>query len=199
MLRGRVPPCARPRLEPFVGFSCSLLLLVASCTLMGWGRPAARGRIGPTKPCFSVTRSSAAMCANARRLISVNVFGYNLSSDSLKAPGKFQPHLLDLKSVQVVLHGLPLILFNIEEIIRKPSGGFVDKVLFPEQRRKLVKGGGDMFVGKANEPFQRRACQRAHEQLAVHNVRSSCKHHLCVGIWVLYSCEGDLRAQRRGR
>jgi len=93
-------------------------------------------------------------------------------------------------------------LFYIEDIIRKPRGGFVNKVLFPEQRRELVKGG-DVFVGKANEPFQRRACQRAHEQLAVHDVRSSCKHHLSVerremGLWILYSGEGDLWAQRRG-
>jgi len=92
-------------------------------------------------------------------------------------------------------------MFNIKNIIRKPSGGFVNKVLFPEQRRELVKGG-DVSVGKANEPFQRRAYQRAHEQFVVHDVRSSRKHHLSVkrremGLWVLYSCESDLRAQRR--
>jgi len=61
-----------------------------------------------------------------------------------------QSHHLDPEPVQVVLHGLPLVLFEIENVIRKSGEGLVHMVLFPEQRCKLVEVG-DMSVGKAND------------------------------------------------
>ena len=60
--------------------------IVASWTLMGRGWPVPRGRTRPTLPPFSVTWSSATMCATARRLISQNIFGQHLIRELLKGP-----------------------------------------------------------------------------------------------------------------
>ena len=65
-----------------------------------------------------------------------------------------QSHHLDPEPVQVVLHGLSLVLFDIKIIIRRSGGGLVHKVLFLEQCSKLVEVS-DVPVRKASEPFQR--------------------------------------------
>ena len=64
----------------------AFISVVALSTLMAWGQPVPRGRTTPTLLRFSVTRSSMMMCAMARCLISQNVFGQHLISESLKGP-----------------------------------------------------------------------------------------------------------------
>ena len=63
-----------------------------------------------------------------------------------------QSNHLNPELVQVVLHGFPLVLLDIKNIVRKPGGGLVYKVLFPEQCGILVEAS-DVSVGKADEPF----------------------------------------------
>ena len=46
-------------------------------------------------------------------------------------------------------------------------------------------------IREADEPIHHRAHQRAHEQLALHRIRSPNQHHLCmegreVSLWVLH-------------
>jgi len=53
--------------------------------------------------------------------------------------GGLQVNHLNPELVQVVLHGLPLILLDIKNIVGKPGGALVYKVLFPEQCGKLIK------------------------------------------------------------
>ena len=67
-------------------FARGFFFVVASCTLMGWGRPVPQGLVGPTLPRFSLTSFSVPMWATARRRISQNVFGRHLIRESLKGP-----------------------------------------------------------------------------------------------------------------
>ena len=80
--------------------------------------------------------------------------------------------------------------FDVKDIVVDSRGSPVDEVLLSEQHRKFVEGS-DVSVRETDEPFQHRSCQRAHQQHAVHSVRSPCEHHLgverCeVSLWVFY-------------
>jgi len=66
--------------------------------------------------------------------------------------GGLQADHLNPKSFQVILHGFPLVLLDIKDVIGEPGGGLVDKVLFPEQCDKLIKTS-NVSVGEADEPF----------------------------------------------
>jgi len=56
------------------------------------------------------------------------------------------------KSVQVILHGFPLVLLDIKDVVGESGEGLVDKLLFPEQCGKLIKTS-NVSVGEADEPF----------------------------------------------
>ena len=66
--------------------------------------------------------------------------------------GGLQADHLNPEPVQVVLHGFPLILLDIKNIVGKPGGGLVYKVLFPEQCGKLIKTS-NVSIGEVDEPF----------------------------------------------
>ena len=83
------------------------------------------------------------------------------------------------KPVQEVLQGFSLPLFHPEEVGRYRRLSSVDDELLFEQSKELVEGG-NVAIWEANEQLQCGACERAHEQLIVHGVRSSQDHHLSI-------------------
>jgi len=100
------------------------------------------------------------------------------------------------KPVQEVLQRLSLPLFHPKKVKRDRRSSSVDYELFLEQSRKLVEGR-DVAIWEANEPLQRCAYERAHEQLTVHGVHSSRDHHLSVercemDLWVFCTFEDGL-------
>ena len=213
MFRGRVPSRVRPHLELFVGFSRALLLcghLVHPHGLRStW-------RLRSDKINETAFLCDSFICSDVRQSPTPDL-GERLRVEPQQRFTKrswqhsfdegvyrhglicgFQPYHLDPKPVQVLRQRLPLVLFNVKDIVRESSGGPVDEVLFSEQRHELVERG-DVSVREADKPFQRRVCQRAHKQLAIHSVRPSYEHHLgmerCeMGLWVLDTCEDDLQA-----
>ena len=61
-----------------------------------------------------------------------------------------------------------------------------------------------MTIWKANESVHGHTCQRAHEELAPHGVRTANKHHLRmerseVGLWIFHSRERHLRTHESVR
>jgi len=83
------------------------------------------------------------------------------------------------KRMRKSFQGLFLILSYVVKIVRDWRGSPVGYVLLPEQHRELRKLC-HMPVKEADEPIKRCVCQRAHEHLAMHYIRTSNQHHLGV-------------------
>ena len=81
-------------------------------------------------------------------------------------------HHLRLETIHELLQRLPLILPYDKEVVRIGWGSAVRDILLPLQLRQLCKRS-HVAVWEIDESVHRRPYQRAHEQLAPHDVRTT--------------------------